>query len=101
MDKNRKVLIVEDNELNMKLFKDILESEDCMVIECFDPMFALEIISKERPNLILMDIQLPRISGLDLIKWIKGDANIPTNPIGERGSIPNTLRRPPKTVFTN
>ena len=81
MDKNRKVLIVEDNELNMKLFRDILESEDCMVIECFDPMFALEIISKERPNLILMDIQLPRISGLDLIKWIKGDANISYIPI--------------------
>ena len=81
MDNNRKVFIVEDNELNMKLFKDILESEGCTVIQCFDPMFALESISKEKPNLILMDIQLPRISGFDLIQWIKGDANISHIPI--------------------
>ena len=82
MDKNnRKILIVEDNKLNMKLFKDILEAEDCYVIECFDPMFAMEIVSTELPNLILMDIQLPRISGYDLIQWIKSDSNISHIPI--------------------
>ena len=41
----------------------------------------MESISKEKPNLILMDIQLPRISGFDLIQWIKGDANISHIPI--------------------
>ena len=82
MDKsNRKILIVEDNKLNMKLFKDILEAEDCIVIECFDPMFAMRIVEEELPNLILMDIQLPRISGYDLIQWIKADANISQIPI--------------------
>ena len=82
MDKsNRKILIVEDNKLNMKLFKDILEAEDCIVIECFDPMFAMRIVEEEMPNLILMDIQLPRISGYDLIQWIKADANISHIPI--------------------
>ena len=82
MDKsNRKILIVEDNKLNMKLFKDILEAEDCIVIECFDPMFAMRIVEEELPNLILMDIQLPRISGYDLIQWIKADANISYIPI--------------------
>ena len=82
MDKsNRKILIVEDNKLNMKLFKDILEAEDCIVIECFDPMFAMRIVEEELPNLILMDIQLPRISGYDLIQWIKADANISHIPI--------------------
>lgn len=78
---NRKVLIVEDNKLNMKLFRDILTSEACEVIECFDPMFAMETIAREIPNLILMDIQLPRISGYDLIKWIKADANYNHIPI--------------------
>ena len=78
---NRKILIVEDNKLNMKLFKDILEAEDCIVIECFDPMFAMRIVEEEMPNLILMDIQLPRISGYDLIQWIKADANISHIPI--------------------
>ena len=82
MDKsNRKILIVEDNKLNMKLFKDILEAEDCIVIECFDPMFAMRIVEEELPNLILMDIQLPRISGYDLIQLIKADANISHIPI--------------------
>tara|TARA_B100001142_G_scaffold313162_1_gene349381 strand:- start:1346 stop:1720 length:375 start_codon:yes stop_codon:yes gene_type:complete len=82
MDKSsRKILIVEDNKLNMKLFKDILEAEDCIVIECFDPMFAMRIVEEELPNLILMDIQLPRISGYDLIQWIKADANISHIPI--------------------
>ena len=78
---NRKVLIVEDNKLNMKLFRDILTSEACVVIECFDPMFAMDTIAREMPNLILMDIQLPRISGYDLIKWIKADANCNHIPI--------------------
>jgi len=78
---NRKVLIVEDNKLNMKLFRDILTSEACEVIECFDPMFAMETIAREMPNLILMDIQLPRISGYDLIKWIKADGNYNHIPI--------------------
>ena len=73
--KNRKVLIVEDNKLNMKLFREILIAENCEVIECADPMFAMDKISNELPNLILMDIQLPRISGYDLITWIKADAN--------------------------
>ena len=79
--KNRKVLIVEDNKLNMKLFREILIAENCEVIECADPMFAMDKISNELPNLILMDIQLPRISGYDLITWIKADANISHIPI--------------------
>ena len=79
--KNRKVLIVEDNELNMKLFREILTAENCEVIECADPMFAMDRITKNLPNLILMDIQLPRISGYDLITWIKSDANISHIPI--------------------
>ena len=79
--KNRKVLIVEDNKLNMKLFREILIAENCEVIECADPMFAMDRISNELPNLILMDIQLPRISGYDLITWIKADANYSHIPI--------------------
>jgi two-component system cell cycle response regulator DivK len=79
--KNRKVLIVEDNELNMKLFNDLLITIDCEVIQCLDPLAALNLIQVNMPNLILMDIQLPKISGLDIIKWVKEDSSLSHIPI--------------------
>jgi two-component system cell cycle response regulator DivK len=79
--KNRKVLIVEDNELNMKLFNDLLITIDCEVIQCLDPLAALNLIQVNMPNLILMDIQLPKISGLDILKWVKEDSSLSHIPI--------------------
>ena len=79
--KNRKVLIVEDNELNMKLFNDLLITIDCEVIQCLDPLAALNLIQVNMPNLILMDIQLPKISGLYIIKWVKEDSSLSHIPI--------------------
>lgn len=76
-----KVMIVEDNELNMKLFHDLLESRGYDIIETRDGMEALKMARAERPDLILMDIQLPEVSGLEVTKWIKEDDDLKAIPI--------------------
>ncbi|MDR4306135.1 response regulator [Chelatococcus sambhunathii] len=73
------VLIVEDNELNMKLFHDLLEAHGYATIETRNGVEALELARKHMPDLILMDIQLPEVSGLDVTKWLKEDER--TRPI--------------------
>jgi two-component system cell cycle response regulator DivK len=67
------VLIVEDNELNMKLFHDLLEAHGYHILQTRDGMEALQIARDHKPDLILMDIQLPEVSGLQVTKWIKQD----------------------------
>ncbi len=64
-------MIVEDNELNMKLFTDLLESQNYKVVQTNDGMKALDLARASKPQLVLMDIQLPEVSGLDIIKWMK------------------------------
>ena len=75
------VLIVEDNELNMKLFHDLLEAHGCDILQTKDGMEALKIARAHRPDLILMDIQLPEVSGLEVTKWIKEDDELRAIPI--------------------
>lgn len=75
------VLIVEDNELNMKLFNDLLDAHGYRTLQTREGMEALEIARRERPDLILMDIQLPEISGLEITKWIKEDDNLRHIPV--------------------
>ena len=70
------VLIVEDNDLNMKLFNDLLEAHGYATIQSKDGMEALKLARDHHPDLILMDIQLPEISGLEVTKWIKEDPEI-------------------------
>lgn len=77
----KSVLIVEDNELNMKLFRDLLEAHGYKTIETRDGMEALALARTHRPDLILMDIQLPEVSGLEVTKWIKEDDNLKSIPI--------------------
>ena len=77
----KKVLIVEDNELNMKLFHDLLESKGYGIIQTRDGMEALKIALVQMPDLILMDIQLPEVSGLDVTKWLKADDNLKQIPV--------------------
>ena len=67
------VLVVEDNELNMKLFNDLLEANGYQVIQTRDGLSALDLARKHRPDLILMDIQLPEVSGIEVTKWLKED----------------------------
>ncbi|WP_349357298.1 response regulator [Stappia sp.] len=75
------VLIVEDNELNMKLFHDLLEAHGYQTLQTRTGMEALELARDHRPDLILMDIQLPEVSGLEVTKWIKEDDDLKTIPV--------------------
>jgi FOG: CheY-like receiver len=67
------VLIVEDNELNMKLFHDLLEAHGFSTLQTRSGIEAITLARDHTPDLILMDIQLPEVSGLDVIKWLKED----------------------------
>jgi two-component system, cell cycle response regulator DivK len=75
------VLIVEDNELNMKLFRDLLEAHGYQTSGTSSGHEALDIVRKTRPDLILMDIQLPQVSGLEVTRWIKDDPELRSIPI--------------------
>ncbi len=66
-----KILIVEDNEMNMRLFSDLLQTKGHAVIECLEGTKALDLTKQHRPDLILMDIQMPEISGLAVTKLIR------------------------------
>ncbi len=77
----KKILIVEDNELNMKLFCDLLEAHDFETIQTKDGMSALDLAREHKPDLILMDIQLPEVSGLEVTKWIKEDDELKSIPV--------------------
>ena len=77
----KSVLIVEDNELNMKLFHDLLEAHGYATIETRNGVEAVELARRHHPDLILMDIQLPEVSGLEVIKWIKNDEALRRIPI--------------------
>src|SRR3970040_871760 len=75
------VLIVEDNELNMKLFHDLLDAHGYRILQTKDGMEALDIAREHHPDLILMDIQLPEVSGLEVTKWLKEDDNLRSIPV--------------------
>ena len=75
------VLIVEDNELNMKLFNDLLEAHGYQTVGTRNGIEALELARKHRPDLIVMDIQLPEVSGLEVTKWLKDDPDLHTIPV--------------------
>jgi len=77
----RRKLIVEDNELNMKLFNDLLEAHGYATLQTRDGLDALRIARDQRPDLIIMDIQLPEVSGLEVTKWLKEDDNLREIPV--------------------
>jgi two-component system cell cycle response regulator DivK len=73
---SHKVLIVEDNVLNMRLFNDLLEAHGYTTLQAKDGLQALQIAQLNRPDLILMDIQLPDVSGLEITKRLKADEKL-------------------------
>ncbi|MDB5559540.1 MAG: putative response regulator receiver [Enterovirga sp.] len=75
------VLIVEDNELNMKLFGDLLEAHGYATLKTGNGIEAIELARAHHPNLIIMDIQLPEVSGLDVTRWIKEDEDLRSIPV--------------------
>jgi two-component system cell cycle response regulator DivK len=77
----KKVLIVEDNDLNMKLFNDLLVAHGYGTLQTRDGLEALALARLHHPDLILMDIQLPEVSGLQVTQWIKKDDDLSKIPI--------------------
>src|ERR1700748_3538691 len=75
------VLIVEDNELNMKLFNDLVETRGQRIGQTRSGIEAVELARKHRPDLILMDIQLPEVSGLEVTQWLKDDEELKAIPV--------------------
>jgi len=75
------VMIVEDNELNMKLFHDLLEAYGYRTIGTRNGFEVLDLARKRHPDLILIDIQLPEISGLEVTKWLKEDPELQAIPV--------------------
>lgn len=75
------VLIVEDNELNMKLFHDLLEAHGIGTVETRDGSEVLALARSHRPDLILMDIQLPEVSGLEVTRWLKDAPDLRAIPV--------------------
>src|SRR5262249_57697600 len=73
---SKTVMIVEDNELNMKLFHDLLEAHGYQTVGTRNGIEALELARKHHPDLILMDIQLPEVSGLEVTKWLNEDPEL-------------------------
>lgn len=78
---SKTILIVEDNDLNMKLFNDLLEAHGYVTLQTKEGVEALEMARTHNPDLILMDIQLPEVSGLEVTRWIKEDEALKHIPI--------------------
>lgn len=77
----KKVLVVEDNELNLKLFTDLLEANGYKVYQNKTGIGVIEFCRVDRPDLIIMDIQLPNISGMDIIEQLKMTDDIAKIPV--------------------
>lgn len=75
------VMIVEDNDLNLKLFRDLLEAHGYATMHTRDGFQVLDLVRNKRPDLILMDIQLPEVSGIEVTGWLKADDALKSIPI--------------------
>ena len=69
----KRILVVEDNKLDMRLLKDILEGSGYETLQAADGLEAIDLAFASLPDLILLDIQLPEISGLEVSRRLKGD----------------------------
>lgn len=78
---NKTVLVVEDNELNMKLVRSLLKIRNYGVLEAVDAETGIQLTRKHRPDLVLMDVQLPGIDGLKATQIIKGDPALKDIPV--------------------
>jgi len=79
--KNKTILVVEDNDLNMKLVKSLLEMGNYHVLEAMEAQTGIQLAREHRPDLILMDIQLPGMDGLAATRVIKGDDALKDIPV--------------------
>ncbi len=78
---DKTVLVVEDNDASMMLFADLLEAHGYNVLQAKDGMEGWRMAREHCPDLILMDIQLPDVSGLEVTKWLKNDKTLESIPV--------------------
>lgn len=77
----KRILVVEDNDLNRKLFCDVLKASGFTVEPVSDGQVVIETARQFVPNLVIMDIQLPHVSGVDLIAEMKRDRLLSSVPV--------------------
>ena len=75
------ILLVEDNELNKKVMYDLLTAHGYNVLETREGMEGMRLAREQRPDLILLDIQLPDVSGLEVSRWLKEDDDLRSIPV--------------------
>lgn len=75
------ILYVEDNELNRKIVRDLLKRTTYVLSEAFDGEAGVAKALETKPDLILMDIQLPKISGMDAMRQVRADPSMAATPI--------------------
>jgi len=72
MGKQKCVLVIDDNKKNMELFRDLLLMRDYRVVEAFNGKTGVAVVEKENPDLIILDWQMPVMSGQETLKILKG-----------------------------
>ncbi|WP_281018544.1 MULTISPECIES: response regulator [unclassified Minwuia] len=77
----KRILVVEDNMLVQEVYASALQQLDCDVVTADDGQEALELAAEETPDLIIMDVMLPGVSGLDLVRQMKADPALKDVPI--------------------
>ena len=88
------ILYVEDNEMNRQIVRDLLKRTTYKLIEAFDGESGVEMALEHRPDLILMDIQLPKISGMEATRRLRADPITSATPIV--ASPPSPFARRPR-----
>ncbi|MGD8786591.1 MAG: response regulator [Phycisphaerales bacterium] len=80
-DKEPTILVVDDNQQNLELLQVYLEDVDCHTVPAYDGPEALEIIAKEPPDLVLLDVMMPKMSGFEVCRRIKNDPKTSDIPV--------------------
>jgi len=78
---NKTILVIEDNELNRKLVRAIFQGSQYNILEAIDAEAGIRMARKERPDLILMDLQLPGMDGLSAARLLKQDPALKQIPV--------------------
>ena len=90
---NKTVMIIEDDVLHMKLFKDILENLGFSTLRARDGKAALEIARITHPDLIIMDMRLPFTSSFDIVKQLKNDERLKDIPVVAVTSLDDNMKK--------
>ena len=77
----KKIMIIEDNPLNQKIASMIMDRMGHEVIQIFDGKGAYDIVKREKPQLVILDVMIPNISGIDICRAIKDDPELKRIPV--------------------